>query len=75
MVGSGGLTSIVKLVVIKPPLFVAVTVTDVGPWVVVGVPLISPVELIINKPLGSVVEVYVMLAPVMVGLGITASTP
>lgn len=54
IVGSGALTSILKLVVIKPPLFVAVIVTGVVPCMDVGVPLISPVELIINNPLGSV---------------------
>jgi hypothetical protein len=75
MVGSGAFTSMLMVVEILPPALDAVTVTGVKPWTVEGVPLISPVALMINKPLGSVEEVYAILEPVIVGLAMTASTP
>jgi hypothetical protein len=53
MIGSASLTTIVIVVVSLPPLLVAVIVYTVELVIAVGVPLMSPVEVLREIPAGS----------------------
>ena len=48
-----GLTVSVTVVVPLPPAFVAVTVYVTAPVVTVGVPDITPVDVLIDRPVGN----------------------
>jgi len=64
------LTWMVTMAVALPPVLLAVTVYEVDELVVVGVPLIAPVEVEKERPVGSVGEIdqEVTAPPLEVGV-------
>ena len=77
MIGSASLTTIVIVVVSLPPLLVAVIVYTVELVIAVGVPLVSPVDVLREIPAGSEgdTDQEVTAPPVEVGETVVIAVP
>ena len=79
MTGACGLTVIIKLVLELPPLFVALMVNVVVGNTAVGVPVMTPVEVLNDSPAGiepPAVMAHVEAAPpVLVGVAAVIVVP